>query len=144
VTREGYLLRPVGALDESTRMVQVIAEIPDPFARREGTRPGAPALVVGEFVETRIEGNEIPDVIRIDREHLRSGDTVWVMRDGALHIQEVDVVIRDERYAYLSAGLAEDARVVTTHLATVTEGAKLRLEESAATPSPDGAGDRTE
>jgi hypothetical protein len=36
--------------------------------------------------------------------------------------------LRDEDFAYIRAGLGADDRVVTTNLATVIDGAKLRLE----------------
>jgi hypothetical protein len=43
----------------------------------------------------------------------------------------VEVVFRDQEYVYISAGLDEDDLVVTTNLATVVDGAPLRLEGGA-------------
>jgi hypothetical protein len=40
-------------------------------------------------------------------------------------------VFRDRDYAYISAGLSAEDRVVSTNLANVVEGASLRLEGAA-------------
>ena len=58
------------------------------------------------------------------------GDTVWVMRDGALDIRQVRVVFRDAAYAYIDSGLSDSDRVVTTNLATVVDGVRLRTRST--------------
>lgn len=132
VYRTGYLYKLVGALDQQTRLARVMVEVPDPLAYRTD----APGLIIGAFLETHIEGEAIEDVVRLNRDYLRDNETVWVMEDGQLRIREVDIVFRDARYAYIRAGLSADARVVTTNLSTVTEGAALRLErDSTAAPA---------
>jgi hypothetical protein len=51
-----------------------------------------------------------------------------VNEDGVLKIRNPEIVFRDADYAYIRGGLDEDDRVVTTNLATVLDGAPLRLE----------------
>ena len=92
--------------------------------------PDTPRLIVGAFVENRIRGREITDAVRIRRGHLRKDDTVWILRDGKLAIEPVDVIFRDTDHAYIRSGLAADDMVVTTSLATVREGVALRTEEA--------------
>jgi hypothetical protein len=50
----------------------------------------------------------------------------------------VSIVFRDAQYAYIESGLKDGARVVTTNLSTVSDGAPLRLEgsESESLPTP--------
>lgn len=127
VYRTGHVQRVIGALDEQTRLARVIVSVPDPLALLPDAPRGAPALMVGEFVEARIRGREIEDVVRLDRDYLRKDDTVWVMQEGQLRIAAVEVVLEDADYAYVSAGLGAQDRVVTTNLATVVEGAPLRV-----------------
>jgi RND family efflux transporter MFP subunit len=122
--REGRLFRRVGMLDDETRMVRVLAAIPDPLAREADDKP---ALTIGEYVETRIDGETLEDVVRLDREYLREDDTVWVMEEGKLRIREAEVVVVDEEYAYIAEGLEDGDRVVTTNLSTVVDGSALRL-----------------
>ena len=46
-------------------------------------------------------------------------------------IQPVDIVFRDAEFAYIRGGLDASDRVITTSLATVQEGARLRLKSRA-------------
>lgn len=146
--RKGHLFRLVGALDETTRMARVLAAVPDPLARAEDAGD-KPALMVGEFVEATIAGKEIADVVRLARDLVRDKDTVWTMVDGKLQVNDVEVVMRDAEYAYISEGLDDGARVVTTNLATVTQGAPLRVEgepggDAANEQAPEAQGDAGE
>lgn len=127
MTRRGHVFRLVGELDPQTRMARLLVAVDDPLAR-ERDEAGR-ALIIGEYLQVMIEGRELQDVVRLDREHLRDNDTVWVMRDGRLNIQPVDVVFEDERHAYISAGLSAGDRVVTSRLATVEEGVRLREDD---------------
>lgn len=128
--RSGNLFKMVGSIEEQTRMARVLIEIPDPMAYRD-EHAGSPSLIIGSFVEANIKGTELTDVIRLNRDFIRSNDTVWIMEDGKLHIRDINVVMRDANYAYISDGLNETDKVVTTNLSTVTDGAPLRLEGSA-------------
>lgn len=132
--RSGKLFKMVGSIEEQTRMARVLIEIPDPMAYRD-ENSGAPSLIIGSFVEANIKGSELSDVIRLNRDYIRSNDTVWVMEDGKLRIKEIDVVMRDARYAYISEGLNENDKVVTTNLSTVADGAPLRVKGSASEDS---------
>ncbi len=125
--RTGSLHRLIGALAEKTRMAQVLISVSDPLAHRDGSDHLSP-LMIGAFVETHIEANEIPNVVRLARDYIRTGNTVWVMQDGLLRIRSVEIVFQDADYAYISDGLQDKDRVVTTNLSRVADGAKLRVK----------------
>lgn len=135
--RAGRVDSVIGELAEATRMARVVITVDDPLARRSD----APALMLDAFVEAHIEGEPIEDVVRLERDYLRQDDSVWVMaEDGTLDIRRTEVVFRNARWAYIAEGLADGERVVTSNLATVVDGARLRLEgESSAPSSPDAA-----
>jgi hypothetical protein len=84
--------------------------------------------MIGAFVEATIEGREVAGVVRLDRDYVRDEDRVWVMEDGVLRVRDVEVVVRDAEHAYIREGIEDGDRVVTTNLATVREGAPLRLK----------------
>jgi RND family efflux transporter MFP subunit len=128
--RTGKVHRLIGALEDQTRMARVLLTVPDPLAH-EPESNGLPPLIVGSFVEVRIEGKPVEDVIRMNRDYLRQNDTVWLNEDGVLRIRPVEVVFRDQEYVYIRSGLDENDRVVTTNLATVIDGAPLRLKGGA-------------
>ena len=124
--RTGHVASQVGALDNQTRLARILVEVPDPLAQDKAV--GKPELIIGTFVESLIEGNEIEDVVRLDRDYLRDNDKVWVMQDGKLFIREVDVLLTDSQYAYITEGLEHGEKVITTNLSTVAEGAAVRTE----------------
>jgi RND family efflux transporter MFP subunit len=126
VYREGRIDKLVGALEERTRLAQVLVSVPDPLARG-AEAAGEPKLMIGSFVEARIEADPVEDVVRVDRDYLRKDDTVWVMEEGTLRIRDAEILLQDEQHAYLASGLEEGDLVVTTNLSTVTDGAPLRL-----------------
>jgi len=124
--REGSLYRLVGELEGDTRMARVLVAVDDPLGRDAGT--DLPGLIIGSFVECRIHGRPIEDVVRIPRDLVRKGDTAWLMRDGKLAIQPIEIEFQDAEFAYVRKGLAADDRIVTTSLATVKDGIPLRLK----------------
>jgi len=127
VFRDAWVHSLIGALENQTRLARVLLAVSDPLAH-EPESTGLPPLMMGSFVEARIEGKPIRDVIRLQREYLRKNDTVWVKEDGVLKIRSVKIVFHDERFAFINEGLSEGDQVVTTNLSTVVEGARLRLE----------------
>lgn len=125
--REGYLNKQVGALDDQTRLARVLVKIPDPLAK-ETENEGLPELIIGAFVEAQVKGQEIKDVVRLNRDYVRTNQTVWVMQEGKLSIKEVNIVLTDAEYAYISEGLNDEDQVVITNLSTVAEGIRLRTQ----------------
>jgi RND family efflux transporter MFP subunit len=119
--------RLIGALEDQTRLARILLTVDDPLAHEPGSS-GLLPLMVGSFVETRIEGKPIEDVVRIDRDFLRQNDTVWVNKNDTLDIRRVEIDFRDQDYIYIRSGLSEQDDVVTNDLATVIDGAPLRLE----------------
>ena len=128
--RNGKLFRLVGALDAQTRLARVLISVADPLARK-ANMDTIPPLMIGAFVEAHIQAREIGNVMRISRDHLRQGGTVWVMEDKKLKIRNVDIVFQDADYAYIRKGLAENDQVIVTDLSTVVEGSDLRTAEEA-------------
>lgn len=126
VTRQGYVDRLIGALDQQTRMARILVTIPDPLSLQDDRN--GPPLIIGEYMRVIIEGRELRDVIRLNRNYVHEGDTVWVMEAGTLQIREVSIPFRDAQYAYIRDGLNESDKVVTTNLTTVVEGAPLRTQ----------------
>jgi len=133
-TRRGEVYRLIGELEGPTRLARILISVDDPLARN--TDEDLPRLMLGEYVESRIQGREIADVVRLEREYVREGDTVWLMVDGRLVIRPVSIVFQDASWAYIDEGLGAEDRVVTTRLATVQEGLRLRTD----TDNGDGDG----
>ncbi|MEL6997555.1 MAG: efflux RND transporter periplasmic adaptor subunit [Pseudomonadota bacterium] len=124
--RTGQLVRLSSELSETGRMVELIAEVPDPLALTE-VNEGKPPLLLGSFVRVTIEGRQIDGAVSLDRALLRDNDTVWIMQtDDTLDIRTVDVAWRGADKVLVRSGLSSGERVVTTPLSTVAPGMALR------------------
>ena len=126
--REGHLYKMVGTLEERTRMARVLVTVSDPLAYLPENSE-KPEMMIGSFVEGQIQAEPIPDVIRLNRDYVRSNETVWVMEENKLSIRDVKIIFQDSKYAYIKEGLNEGDKVVTTNLTTVVDGAALRMEK---------------
>jgi RND family efflux transporter MFP subunit len=129
VVRTGKVAQVISELEGSTRLARVLIAVEDPLGR--SLPADTPRLMLGEFVEATIEGRELTNVARLPREFVRANDVVWLNVHGRLEIRPVSVVFQDERFAYIDEGLDAEDRVVTTRLATVREGLRLRVDDGA-------------
>jgi RND family efflux transporter MFP subunit len=128
VSRTGRAERLIGALDQETRLARVLVTVSNPLAQGEDPKT-TPPLVVGSVLDAQIYGREIKDVIRIKRDHVREGNTVWLNRDGKLEINELAVVFQDSDYAYVRTGISDGDQIVITNLRTAAPGTELRVSE---------------
>jgi len=132
--RQGYLARRIGALEDRTRMARLLIAVPDPGAATPDHQ-NKPTLMLGSYVDVHIPADPLPDVVRLNRDYLRSDDTVWIMQSDSLRIRDVEVILKDARYAYVRNGITATDSIVTSSLATIREGAPLRLAPDADRPS---------
>lgn len=124
VERQGRVARMIGALDQQTRLARIVVTVDDPLGRSSDVPP----LILDTLIDAKIEGVAIENTVRLAREYVHDRDTVWVMKNNELEIRETKIVFRDAQYAYVSEGLETGDEVVTTTLATVANGVKLRKE----------------
>jgi RND family efflux transporter MFP subunit len=126
-TWQGRVTRMEAEVDPSSRMVNVVVEVRDPFDR-SGTRP---PLMPGTFVDVRVFGRTVTGLMPIPRYAVHEGNQVWVAEDGVLRIRRVEVARSDREVAYISDGLSDGDRVVVTVLDAVTDGMKIRTAGTA-------------
>ncbi|MCM4165072.1 MULTISPECIES: efflux RND transporter periplasmic adaptor subunit [unclassified Arenibacter] len=133
--RKGYLDKQIGALDGQTRLARVLVKVTDPLAKNTDLKD-SPKLMIGSFVEVDILADTLDGVVRLSRDHIRSNETVWVMKESKLEIREVDIVLTDNEYAYIRKGLKEGDNVVITDLSTVSNGIGLRTRSESSENEP--------
>jgi RND family efflux transporter MFP subunit len=138
--RNGSLFKMLGSLEDQTRMARVLVAVEDPMAIEPGNEE-LPRLIIGSFVETKIQGKALDEVVKVKRDYIRSNESIWVMEGDSLNIRDIEIQFQDSEYAYVSAGLDNGDQVVTTNLANVTQGATLRLEGETSAPDTNGAGE---
>jgi RND family efflux transporter MFP subunit len=124
VTWEGRIVRTEGAIDTRSRQLFVVAQVDDPYARR----PGTPPLKIGQFVEARIRGEVLEDVLLVPRGAVQQGREVFVVTpEDTLERRELDVVWRDAGHVVVTGGLAPGERISLTPLPFAADGVAVRV-----------------
>lgn len=100
-TWPGTIVRVEGAMDASTRQVIAVAQVNDPYAKRED---GLPPLKVGQFVEAEVAGETLKDVFVIPRGAVRAGnEIILITSKNTLRRMTVDPLVGDEKTIVVSA-----------------------------------------
>jgi len=141
----GQVVRALGEVDPTGRMVRVVAAVDDPYQLRHH-ESGRADLEVGRFVEVEIAGAHLANVVAIPRRALGTDGRVGVAgKDNRLVLRSVTVVWREGEVVFVDHGLADGERVVLTRLTGGADGMVLRpvevevAAEGEAEPAPPAA-----
>lgn len=131
---QAALVRTEGVLDDRSRVLFVVAQAEDPYgihldSRKSDFRP----LRIGTFVDAKIEGRLIKDLISLPRYVLRTGNKLWVV-DGEDRLEErvVKILRTGGSLIYVRSGLESGDRVCLTSLGPVLAGTKVRIASKTA------------
>ncbi len=128
VEREGHVMFLLGELVEDGRMAQLVVAVDDPFQLRIAPEQRAVPLLLGSYVRVEIEGEQLTDVVELQRAALRRDDTVWVVdAEQRLEIRTVDIRWRARDSVFIGSGLTDGERVVTSQLAVPLSSMPLRV-----------------
>ena len=145
LTWEARIERAEAAIDEQTRMLNLVARVDDPYRLTDGApdREGeaeaeADAVAAfedaaktplppGLFVAAEIEGRLVEDVFVLPLMALRDGNQVFVHdTDGLLRVRDVSVVRRDRDRVVIDEGIEAGEQIVVSPLRIYSEGMELR------------------
>tara|TARA_R110000737_G_scaffold133485_1_gene165005 strand:- start:7923 stop:9179 length:1257 start_codon:yes stop_codon:yes gene_type:complete len=135
------LTRYEGEVDSRNRVHYVIAQIDDPYSVLSSSKHQE--LRMGTFVNAKITGKALDDIVTIPRDALHGANKVFLVdTDNRLHIQEIKVLRNDANYVYSYDDFAAGYRLVTTQMETPVEGMALRIvgeqEETSKVTSQNG------
>jgi RND family efflux transporter MFP subunit len=123
----GKITRTDSSIDVDSRVIYAVAEVEHPFSREAGSR--RPPLSIGLFVEAKIAGRKIEDVVVLPRRALRSDGTLLLVdADNRLFYKTGQVLKSDQHKVWLS-GLAAGSRVVVSHLPVAVAGMEVSARE---------------
>lgn len=90
----GRVTRTSAAVNAQTRLINVIAELDDPYG--EGADDGAP-MAPGLFVDAEINGVGVEDLLVAPRSAVRSGNQLFLgdPENGVLRVIDVDLIYSD-------------------------------------------------
>ena len=131
----GRLARYDGAgVNAATRTVPCVAIVEErtPIqidGEGAGNIAAPPALLRGMFVTIQIKIDPQRPLLAVPASAVRPGDRVWVLRDGKLEIEQLDVVMTVDRQALILADQApirEGDQIITSPLPMAVVGMPLR------------------
>ena len=122
-TWEGRIVRAEGTIDTQSRQLYVVAQVDAPYARGP---EGRPPLRIGQFVQARIHGSLLKNVIVIPRSALREGGEVLLVdEDSVLRRRAVSVLWSDETQVVLGDSLAPGEILALTPLSISADGSPV-------------------
>jgi len=125
-TWEASIVRTEGVVDESSRVIYLVAQVVDPYGLLGRSDQGE--LRVGTFVRAEIQGKSAGSVVVLPRFALQQDNTVLVANgENELEIRKVTVARAEPRFVYISGGVEDGERVVTTTLEAPIPGMKLTV-----------------
>ncbi len=102
--------------------VEVIAVITEGISG-SSLRPGA-------FVEVLVPDRKFEGKFRIPETALYDGHTVYVIKEGKLVARTVSLLARDGTHVIASGEIAEGDEVMTTHIAEISEGLRVKSQSA--------------
>lgn len=109
--RLGVIERDLGVIDSSTRMINVVVQLDDPYAIQS---PSATPIKFGSYVEVQFTGKQLKHIYKLPQE-LVNNQRVWVVNDeGELEPRKVNVVRAEKEFMLIGEGLSDEDQVVLT------------------------------
>ena len=134
-TWEADVVRTEGELDPLSRVVNVIAQVADPYEPEDG----GPPLTVGLFVEADIIGNRVDDVVVVPSAALQAGNRLYVVdTSDRLSFRDTEVVRLTAETAYLRVDVSDGERICVTALDDAVEGQSVRPVSAPPGPAAPG------
>ncbi len=125
--RTGRVIRLLTDLETEGRMARLLVAITDPL-NLHGAKADAPQVLLGTYLRAEILGRHMSHVAKVDRHWIRDHDTVWLVKaDQTLEIRKVNMVHRGYRHVFVSEGLHQGDRLITSNLPSPKEGMALRV-----------------
>ena len=122
----GRVVRTESEFDPVTRMVQVVAEVQDPYAA--GPDPRRPPLAVGMYVEAEIEGRAFTDIAVLPRAALRGRNQVFVIdQENRVRFREVEILRATTESVFIDGGLAAVELIAVSALDSPTDGMLVQV-----------------
>jgi RND family efflux transporter MFP subunit len=117
----GHLVRTEAEIDARSRMVTAVARV------QSTAIPGQPLLQIGLFVNARIQGRLVNDIVSLPRAALRNQNQVLIVdADSRLRYRSVDVMRFEQDSVVISSGLETGEVVNVSPIQTVIDGMRVK------------------
>jgi RND family efflux transporter MFP subunit len=118
---EAFVSEIGGNLDPQSRFITLTISKENPYMEKN-------PLLTGLFVNVKIYGNLVDNVYTIERHFIRTGDKIFLYKNGELIIKSVQVLYHGKKYSYIKMNLENDEFIIKTNLKYAVKNMKLRVK----------------
>ena len=120
----GKLLRTEATIDPNSNTVQSIIRIEQPSADVAGESIPLP---IGLFVEARIAGKIIENIVSLPRSVIRNNSQVLVVdAENKMYYRDVEIFRLEQDRVLISGGLMPGEKICTSPIQAVVDGMSVR------------------
>ena len=131
-TWNGRVIRLLWDLDPLGRMARVVVSVSDPLGLERSSDVKLP-LLLGSYVEVKIDAGELEDTLTIPREALHEGNQIWVVgADHLLKILPATILWSEKETLIIANNLEKGDELVVSDLRVALPGMKVAPQPSTA------------
>lgn len=131
---DGEVIRLLSDLDPLGRMARVVVSVSDPLGLADKSGTKLP-LLLGSFVEVKIDAGELEDTLTIPREALHEGNLIWVVgADQLLKVLPATILWSEKETLLLANNLGQGEELIVSDLRVAIPGMKVAPQPSTAYP----------
>ncbi len=124
-TWEGRIVRSEGKLDDTTGVLYAVAEVLNPYSRKDRHSP----LLAGLFVQAQVEGKELQNLFVLPQVAINASQQALIVdAELRLHIRRLEVLRNEPDRILVKGGLNPGDRIVTSGIHVPVEGMKVRVQ----------------
>ncbi len=126
---KGDLVRTEAVIDADSNTVQAIIKVVQPtaLAGAELTKKSSIPLPIGLFVQAKIQGRTVDDLVILPRAVIRNNNQVLVVdAENKMHYRDVEIYRLEESRVLISAGLLPGELICISPIQAVVEGMSVQ------------------
>lgn len=128
VERTGEVVRLLGNVDPTGRMARVLVAVRDPLGVLTQENLDSP-LLIGEYLQVRIEGPDVEGLVAIPRRAVRERDQAWVKTAaGQLAFRQLEPIYSTASDVMVKNTFEPGDEIITTALELAIPGMPLTTE----------------
>jgi RND family efflux transporter MFP subunit len=132
ITWKGRVIRLLGDLEPLGRMARLVVSVTDPLDLRRDSCSKFP-LLLGNYVEVKIDAGELEDALTIPRAALREGNQIWVVGDDhLLRILPATVLWPEKETVIISNNLEKGDQLIVSDLQVALPGMEVAPQPATA------------
>jgi multidrug efflux pump subunit AcrA (membrane-fusion protein) len=131
----GHLSRIGAQLDEATRSITAIIEMPGPYERMKSNM--GRGLLPGTFVRVSIHGRRYENILVVPAKAMDTDNSLYLVKDGKLSKVDVEpiVVLGTDVILPVTPAMPSGSKVVLNDMSGAFEGSPVRIWEKEADTS---------